>query len=113
MREGIGRLIVGVVSLGAAATLVGCTASGSTAVHGTTVSRSVIEQSASKQIADRFGAGRYTVTCPHDLAAKTGATMTCVTRFPDGEKFSGTARVTSVGNGTAHWKYTPSTEPAR
>jgi hypothetical protein len=32
--------------------------------------------------------------------------MQCVTAFPDGEKFTGTAKVTSVKSGKAQWKYT-------
>jgi outer membrane lipoprotein-sorting protein len=77
------------------------------------VAKSTIEQTASKQITDRLGGGTYTVTCPHDLAAKRGASMTCVTNSPDGEKFSGTATVTSVSEGTALWAYRPSSKPVK
>ena len=106
------RLVMGLTSLAGAAALVACTASGSGDVRGSTVAKSIIEQTASKQISDRLG-GDYKVTCPHDLAAKTGASMTCVTTSPDGEKFGGTATVTSVSEGTAHWKYRPSAEPVK
>jgi Domain of unknown function (DUF4333) len=106
-----GRLVLGLTSLAGAASLVACTASGSAEVSGSTVAKSTIEQTASKQISDRFGGGTYQVTCSHDLAAKAGASMTCVTSFPDGEKFSGIATVTSVRSGKANWAYKPSTKP--
>ncbi|MBN9620113.1 MAG: hypothetical protein J0H43_10355, partial [Actinobacteria bacterium] len=73
----------------------------------------VIEQVASKQITDRLGGGRYTVACPHDLPARQRASMTCVTTFPDGEKFAGIAEVTSVGDGQAHWSYKADAERPR
>jgi hypothetical protein len=107
------RLLLGLTSLAGAAALAGCTASGSSGVTGSTVAKSTIEQVASKQITDRLGGGHYTVTCPHDLAAKVGASVTCVTTFPDGEKFSGSAKVTSVGGGKAHWEYKAGTELAK
>lgn len=113
MANSAGRLVLGLTSLTGAAALAACTASGSAAVRAAMVGKSIIEQSASKQIAASFGGGNYKVTCPHDLAAKSGASMTCVTTFPDGEKFSGTATVTAVTDGTAHWKYSPSSTPVR
>lgn len=113
MPEKAGRLFLGLTSLASAAMLVACTASGSTDVHGSTIPKSTIEQTASKQITDRLGGGTYTVSCPHDLAAEKGASMTCVTTFPDGEKFVGTAKVTSVSNGKATWKYDASAVQAK
>lgn len=98
-------LFGGVTALGAFVVLVGCTASGSAPVQASTIAKSTIEQTAAKQISDRLGGGKYTVTCPHDLPAKAGASMVCVTTFPDGEKFNGNAKVTSVGNGKASWTY--------
>jgi hypothetical protein len=106
------RIVLGLTTLVGAVALAACTASGSADVHGSTVARSTIEQTASQQISARLGGGKYTVTCPHDLAAKPGAAMTCVTTFPDGEKFNGIATVTSVSGGSARWKYTPSATPA-
>jgi hypothetical protein len=111
MSDNAGRLLLGLASLASAAALVACTASGSADVRGSKVAKSTIEQTASKQITDRLRGGTYKVTCPHDLAATRGASMTCVTTFPDGERFSGTAKVTSVSEGKAHWEYSPSSKP--
>jgi hypothetical protein len=113
MPNNAGRLFLGLTSLASAAALVACTASGSADVRGSKVAKSTIEQTASKQITDRLGGGTYKVTCPHDLAAKKGASMTCGTTFPDGEKFSGTATVTSVSGGKAHWAYRSSSTPVK
>lgn len=110
MSNGAARRLVGLTSLAGTAALVACSASGSADVRSSKVAESSIEQTASKQITDRFGGGPYKVTCPHDLAAKVGASMTCVTTFPDGEKFVGTAKVTSVSGGKAHWAYEAGTE---
>ena len=112
MACGLSWILLSVTSL-AGAGLVACTASGATDVHGSTITRSTIEQTASKQITDRLGGGVYKVTCPHDLAARKGASMDCVTTFPDGEKFSGTAAVTAVSQGKAHWTYSPTSKPAK
>ena len=100
-----GQLFVGLASLGSVATLVACTASGTAPVRASTIAQSTIEQTAAKQIGERLGGGTYTVACPHDLPARAGASMVCVTTFPDGEKFNGTARVTSVSDGKASWTY--------
>ena len=113
MINNAGRLLVALTSLASAAALVACTASGNTDVRDSRVAKSIIEQTASKQITDRLGGGTYKVTCPHDLAAKTGASMKCVTTVPDGEKFIGTAKITSLSGGKAHWAYQPSTEQAK
>lgn len=110
MSNNAGRIFVGLASLASVAALVACTASGSANVRGSTVAKSIIEQTASKQISDRFGGGSYKVTCPHDLVAKAGASMTCLTTFPDGERFTGTAKVTSVSAGKAQWTYKASGE---
>jgi hypothetical protein len=110
MSNTAGRLLLGLTSLASAATLGACTASGSSAITGSSIAKSTIEQVASKQISDRFGDGKYTVTCPHDLAAKTGASMKCLTTFPGGEKFTGTAKVTSVKSGKTQWTYNASSE---
>ncbi|MDT4906325.1 MAG: hypothetical protein QOH52_4341, partial [Pseudonocardiales bacterium] len=85
MSNTAGRLLVRLTSLAGAAVLSACTASGSSAITGSSIAKSTIEQVASKQISDTFGTGKYTVTCPHDLHAKAGASMQCVTAFPDGE----------------------------
>jgi hypothetical protein len=111
MSNNAGWLLLGLTPLASAVALVACTASGSANVRGSMVAKLTIEQTASKQITDRLGGGTYVVTCPHDLAAKTGASMACVTTFPDGEKFTGTATVTSASGGTAHLKYIPSSRP--
>jgi hypothetical protein len=110
MSTSAGRMLLALTSLVAAAGLVSCTASATTTVSSSSISKATIEQGASKQISDRFGGGSYKVTCPHDLAAEKGASMTCIVTFPDGEKFTGTAKVTSVSGGKAHWTYTASAE---
>ena len=110
MSNTAGRLLLGLTSLAGVAALSACSASGSATVTGSAIAKSAIEHVASKQIGDRFGDGRYKVTCPHDLVAKTGASMKCVTTFPDGERFTGTAKVTSLKSGKAQWKYNASSE---
>jgi hypothetical protein len=113
MSSTAGRLFVGLTSLASAAVLVGCTASGSADIRGSKVAKSIVEQAASKQVTDLLGGGKYKVACPQDLAAKSGASMACVTTFPDGEKFSGTATITSISGSKAHWKYSLSAKPVK
>jgi D-tyrosyl-tRNA(Tyr) deacylase len=95
-----------VLSRSVAATAVGCAlALTATGCGGKSV---VSQQTVESQVASRLAAEANqptpTVSCPGDLTAKVGATMTCVLT-PDGAAASYNVEVTvnSVSDGTAHF----------
>jgi hypothetical protein len=85
------------------ALLTGCHASAS--LGSKSVSQQTVEDQTATILADRAHQPVPTVTCPGDLAAKVGTTMTCqLTPKGSTERDPVHITVDSVSGGTAHWK---------
>jgi hypothetical protein len=76
------------------------------------VPQSTVETQVATQVAAEVHQPKPNVSCPGDLDAKVGATMTCVlTPQNSTTSFNVTVKVNSISNGTAHFGISVASTP--
>ena len=103
------RILIAAATMLAAVLLAsGCNASVS--VGKKTVSKDQVAQQISDQLTKQIGQTPDDVTCPDDLEAKVGATLTCV--LTDGsDQYDVAVKVTSVKDGKADFSIQVADQP--
>ena len=94
------------VAVVAALAIVGC--GGSREVHSSDVAHKV-----KSALTAKVGKAPKSVTCPHDLDARVGATLTCKLTADDGTWLYVYVRVDRVSGDRAHFKIRASTKVHR
>ncbi len=87
----------------------GCSASVSVV---RTVSGSAIAKEGASLFTQQFHA-KFTMSCPHGVSAKKGATTRCVTTNPAGTRFGTTVTVTSVKGSDVQFHFQNDSTPMK